>query len=112
MKIIRIDDAKEIPNPHNVSARKLLEHEHVTAIYLNLKKGEELKKHITPVDVFFYIIEGKGFVEIGKEIEEVEKEMVIFSPAKIPHKLKNPESDNFRVLVVKTPKPTTETKLL
>ncbi|MHA1269393.1 MAG: cupin domain-containing protein [Candidatus Helarchaeota archaeon] len=112
MKISKIDEVSEIPNPHNVSARKVLEHDHVTVIYLNIKKGEALRKHITPVDVFFYVIEGKGLVEIGDEIEEVEKETIIFSPAKVPHRLINKNSDNFRVLVVKTPKPTTETKLL
>ena len=112
MKISKIDEAPEIPNPHKVSARKILEHDHVTVIYLNIKKGEALKKHITPVDVFFYVIEGKGIIEIGDETEEVEKETIIFSPAKIPHRLVNQNSDLFRVLVVKTPKPTTETKLL
>ncbi|MHA1785021.1 MAG: cupin domain-containing protein [Candidatus Helarchaeota archaeon] len=112
MKIVKIDEAKEVPNPHNVSARKIIEHKHVTVIYLDLKKGEELRRHITPVDVFFYVIEGKGIVEIGDESKEISKETIILSPAKIPHKLKNPESERFRVLVVKTPKPTTETKLL
>ena len=85
MKSTNINEAKEIENPHNVSARKFLEHDHVIVVYLDLKKGEELKKHITPVDIFFYIIEGEGIVEIGEESLEVTKETVIFSPSKIPH---------------------------
>ncbi|MHA1315549.1 MAG: cupin domain-containing protein [Candidatus Helarchaeota archaeon] len=112
MKIVKITDAANVPNPHGVSARKILEHEHVTLIYLELKEGEELKLHVTPVDVFFYIIAGKGLVTIGDENQEVEPEMVIFSPAKVPHKLANPNAETFRFLVVKTPKPTTQTKLL
>ena len=30
-----------------------------------------IKRHITPVDVFFYVLEGTGVVEIGKEKQTV-----------------------------------------
>jgi mannose-6-phosphate isomerase-like protein (cupin superfamily) len=45
-----------------------------------LRAGQFLKKHTTPVDVFFYILEGKGIVEIGDEKQEIEKETLIESP--------------------------------
>ena len=77
-----------------------------------LKPGEALKKHITPVDVFFYVLEGKGVVEIGDETEEVSRDMLIESPAKIPHRLMNPGDEVFRVLVVKAPRQTEATRLL
>jgi hypothetical protein len=38
--------------------------------------------------------------------------MLVDSPAKIPHRWMNESSGIFRVLVVKIPRPTTETKLL
>jgi len=38
--------------------------------------------------------------------------MLVESPAKIPHKWTNESTAVFRVLVVKVPKPTEETKLL
>jgi len=38
--------------------------------------------------------------------------MLIESPARIPHKWSNESAILFRVLVVKVPKPTEETKLL
>ena len=60
-----------------------------------------MKKHTTPVDVFFYILEGKGEVEIGDEIKEVEKDTLIESPKDIPHLLRNTGTNIFRFLVVK-----------
>ena len=113
MKIIKAFQAPEIPTPHKVSARKLLDYEHALVVMLDLNPSETLLPHITPVDVFFYILDGEGEVKIGDEVKSVKKDDVIFSPAKIVHLLRNTHSNlNFRVLVVKTPKPTSETKLL
>jgi len=112
MKIVDIKDIPIADTPHKVAVKKLLNFEHATIVHIELKPGEALKKHITPVDVNFYILEGKGIVEIGKESENVIKDQLIFSPAKIPHTLKNESDKDFRFLVIKTPTPTSETKLL
>ena len=112
IKISNFKDIGDMKNPHGVSARKLHDSEHALVIHINLLPGEKLKKHITPVDVLFYILEGKGIVEIGDERMEVSTDMLIESPAKIPHRLINENDAPFRILVIKTPKPTTETKLL
>lgn len=114
MKIIKALEAPEAPNPHDVSARGLHETEHVQAVMVTLQPGEALKRHVTPVNVFFYVLAGHGIVEIGDEREEVSPDMLIVSPARIPHRLLN-ESENdaaFRFLVVKTPRPTKATKIL
>ncbi len=113
MQIIHAFEAQSIQTPHKVNARKLIEYNHATMIMLDLKPNEKLIPHITPVDVVFYVLEGKGEVKIGDEIQSVQKDDLIFSPAKIVHLLQNPHSEtNFRVLVIKTPKPISETKLL
>ena len=91
---------------------RTLPHLRELVIFFELKPGEALKRHITPVDVNFYILEGNGIVEIGKEREYVKKDQLIFSPAKITHTLLNESDKNFRFLVIKTPTPTSETKLL
>ena len=44
---------------------------------MTLKPGESLRRHITPVDVFFYVFEGKGVVEIGDEKKKVEKDSIV-----------------------------------
>ena len=68
--------------------------------------------HVTPVDAFFYVLEGSGVVEIGGERQTVSRDMLIDSPARIPHRLLNEGDEAFRFLVVKTPKPTNSTKIL
>lgn len=112
MKIVETKSVSEKPNPNKVSVRVLYNTEHAQAAHIELKPGEFLKKHITPTDVFFYILEGKGVVEIGDERQEVSKDMLIDSPANIPHCLLNPGDDIFRVLVVKAPRQTASTRLL
>ena len=111
-KIIDIKDVQIADTPHKVDVRKLMNFEHATIVHIELKPGEAVKKHITPVDVNFYVLEGEGVIEIGKERAEITKDQLIFSPAKIAHRLMNESERNFRFLVIKTPTPTTETKIL
>lgn len=112
MKITEFAQVTSGPNPHHVDARKMYESPHAVAVVITLKPGESLKRHLTPVDVFFYVLEGTGTVEIGDERATVGKDALIESPARIPHRWINESSGTFRVLVVKVPKPTEETKLL
>ena len=51
-----------------------------------MQPGEALKRHAPPVDVFFYILEGRGIVEIGDEQQEVVADTLVESPARIPHR--------------------------
>jgi len=60
----------------------------------------------------FYVLEGKGIVEIGNEKQEVGPDTLIDSPAKIPHCWYNKGNEILRFLVIKTPRPTESTKLL
>ncbi|NLX48350.1 MAG: cupin domain-containing protein [Methanospirillum sp.] len=112
MKITRVSDVESGPNPHRVDARKVYDSPNATAVVISLQPGEALKRHITPVDVFFYVLEGEGVVEIGDEQETVGPDRIVESPARIPHRWMNEGDSVFRVLVVKVPRPTTETKLL
>lgn len=112
MKITDVAKVPSGPNPHYVDARKVYESPHAVTVVITLKPGESLKRHLTPVDVFFYVLEGTGTVEIGEERATVGKDTLIESPAKIPHRWINESDGTFRVLVVKVPKPTEETKLL
>jgi len=112
MEIIDVKSVNTFKNPHNVKAAKLYDSEHAQAIHITLEPGESLKKHITPVNVFFYVLEGKGIVEIGAEKKEVGPDTLINSPARIPHCWYNQSEHVLRVLVVKAPRPTEATKLL
>ena len=112
MKITDVSKLVSGPNPHHVDARKVYDSPHATAVVITLEPGESLKKHLTPVDVFFYVLEGEGVVEVGDERKTVGKDMLVESPARIPHRWMNESGKIFRVLVVKVPRPVEETKLL
>lgn len=112
MKVVKVEDMEIAPNPHNVDARMLYDTEKAQIVHITLKPGERLKRHVTPVDVVFYVLEGTGIVEIGDERKEVRKDTLIESPAKIPHCWYNESDEILRVLVIKLPRPTESTKLL
>jgi len=112
MKITKVADAPSHQNPHGVDARKLYDTEHAQAVVLTLQPGERLKRHITPVDAIFFVLEGRGIVEIGDEKEEVGADTLIDSPAKIPHCWYNESDSVLRILVVKVPRQEGPSQLL
>ncbi len=112
MKIIKVKDTATKDTPHKVDVRPLYNKDTAQAMHITLQPGEELKPHITPVDVFFYVLEGNPIVLIGDEKQPVEKDALVESPKGIVHCLYNKTSEIVRILVVKAPKPTTQTKLL
>ncbi|MCK5353328.1 cupin domain-containing protein [bacterium] len=112
MKITKVSEAPVHQNPHGIDARKLYDTEHAQAVALTLQPGEQLKKHITPVDAIFFVLEGTGIVEVGDEKEEVSANTLIDSPAKIPHCWYNESDATLRVLVVKVPRQEGQSKVL
>jgi len=108
MKTVSYKEMVTTNNPHAVDARKLHSNDEVQVVHIVLKSGESLKKHTTAVNVFFYVLEGEGIVEIGDEKQVVTKDMLVDSPKNIPHCLYNESDGDFRVLVVKTPSPSNE----
>lgn len=112
IKVTKVVQVKIVDTPHKVDVRKLYDTETAQAVHITLQSGEALKPHITPVDVFFYILEGTPEVTIGDETVTVEKDSIVESPKGIVHNLSNNSPKQARILVVKTPRPTTQTKLL
>ncbi len=105
MKIVKWQEIPDLPGKAGFSAKKLIDYPDATVTIISLNKTEVVKKHITPVDALFYVVEGSGEVQIEDEIQEVHQGDLIYSPKKIPHELRNPKSDMFRFLVIKTPNP-------
>ena len=52
-------------NPHKVDARDLYRDDNALIVHLLIKAGEKLLAHKTPVDVAFYVLEGRGTVYIA-----------------------------------------------
>jgi quercetin dioxygenase-like cupin family protein len=94
---------------HNVDARNLYDTEDAMITVITLQPGQELKRHITPVDVAFYVLSGTGIIEIGDERREVGAETLVESPKDIVHCWYNESSETLRFMVVKAPRPTRKT---
>lgn len=112
MKITKVSETPIKDTPHKVDTRPVYDAESAQAVHIRLEPGETLKPHITPVDVFFYILEGTPTVHIGEEAEAVPADSVVDSPKDIVHHLSNESDKPARILVVKAPKPTAKTRLL
>ncbi len=112
MEISKVGETKIQETAHKVDVRKLYDKDSAQAMHITLQPGEALKPHITPVDVFFYVLEGTPEILVGKEKVEVQSDSLVESPKGIVHCLYNNSINVARILVVKAPKPTTQTKLL
>ena len=112
MQVTAVKTASLVENVHHVKASKLYDTAHAQVIHITLEPGESMRRHITPVDVFFYVIEGEGIVEVGDEKQSVGPDTLINSPANIPHCWYNESGGTVRFLVVKVPRPSKPTKLL
>jgi mannose-6-phosphate isomerase-like protein (cupin superfamily) len=82
---------------------------HAMAVFNTLQPRVAPKKHITSLHD---VPEGTGVVGIGDEKKSVAKDMLVESPARIPHEWTSESSSVFRVIVANVPKPAIETKLL
>jgi mannose-6-phosphate isomerase-like protein (cupin superfamily) len=107
-----MEDSEVKDTPHKVDVRNLLDTEHAQIVHILLKPGESLKKHVTPVDAAFYVLEGTPTIEIGDEKEVHGKDTLIESPARIIHTIRNESQAIARVLVIKTPRPKEASKVL
>ncbi len=96
--------------PHKVDVRNMYNTESAVISVITLQPGESLVTHVTPVDVAFYVLEGKGEVLIGDETKEVEAMTLIESPKDIKHGWSNKNDSILRFMVVKAPRPKKEAK--
>lgn len=103
-------DIKE--TPHKVDVRALYDKESAQAMHILLKPGEALKPHFTPVDVFFFVLEGTPTIQVGEVKKEIGTGMLVESPREILHCIYNYSDRVSRILVVKAPKPTQNARLL
>ena len=109
MIIKKLQDLEIMPNAHKVDARSIYDTPDAAITILTLKPGQALKRHITPVDVAFYVLSGTGIVEIGDEKQEVSEDTLIESPKDILHCWYNESDKPLRVMVIKAPRPARKT---
>ena len=105
----RLSETAIMKNAHGVDARNLYDTGDAMVTVITLEPGQSLKRHITPVDVAFYVLEGTGVVEIGEEKAEVTADTLIESPKDIVHCWYNESDSALRFMVIKAPKPDRKT---
>jgi len=105
----KLSETPVMENAHNIDSKKLYSTKDAVIIVITLKPGQSLKKHITPVDVAFYVLKGKGVVQIGEEKVTVVENTLIESPKDILHCWYNESDDDLIFMVIKAPKPTKKT---
>ncbi len=105
----KLSETPVMDNAHGVDARNLYNTEDAMVTIITLEPGQSLKQHITPVDVAFYVLEGRGIIEIGEEKQEVSKDTLVESPKDIMHCWYNESSESLRFMVIKAPRPARKT---
>ncbi len=105
----KLKETDIMDNAHGVDARNLYNKDTAMVTVITLKPGQSLKRHITPVDVAFFVLDGMGTVEIGEEKIEVKKETLIESPKDIVHCWYNTGKELLRFMVIKAPRPEKKT---
>jgi mannose-6-phosphate isomerase-like protein (cupin superfamily) len=112
MEIIKTFEMEEIPNPHFISVRALHVSDQAQFEHLMLEAGDEQKKHIAFTNVYLYILEGSGLLEVGEETVTLSSDMLIEMPTQTPHRLINNGKERLRILNIKAPRPTKATHIV
>jgi mannose-6-phosphate isomerase-like protein (cupin superfamily) len=112
MKIVKTFETAEIPNPHFISVRALLVSESAQFEHLSLEPGQVQKMHVAHTNVFFYILNGTGILEAGKETITLSADMLVEMPPETPHRLINNSNFQLRLLNIKAPRPQKPTQVV
>jgi mannose-6-phosphate isomerase-like protein (cupin superfamily) len=82
MIVKKLKDTAIMETAHHVDARNLYSKPEAMITVITLQPGQQLKRHITQVDVVFYVVSGTGIVEIGDEKMTVEADSLVESTVK------------------------------
>ncbi len=103
MNIIRMEEIEGEENKRGILAKNLISHDNAEVKNLVLSPGDEVPEHSVPVDVFFYVVSGKGTLQIREEQEIVEEDDIITCPPNTKMSLKADQGEEFSIINVKTP---------
>ena len=103
MQIIKMNEIEGSTNKRGVTSKQLHKNEDVQLMNLILQPGDVVPAHAVPVNVFFYVVSGKGTLQIGDEEKVVEASDIIPCPPDTKMSLKADQGKEFNVINVKTP---------
>ena len=96
----KLSEAGIMDNAHGVDARNLYNKDEAMVTVITLNPGQSLKRHITPVNVAFYVLKGTGILEVGDEKIEVTRNTLVESPKDIVHCWFNESSNPLRFMII------------
>lgn len=108
MKTIAMGEGKILKNDSGVVAKAMYSAPEAMIVHIVVQPGGFVAPHVTPVDMEFFVIEGRGSFSLGEESVEAGEGTLIPSPRGVPHGMKNLGQGLLRVLAVKNPRPANE----
>jgi mannose-6-phosphate isomerase-like protein (cupin superfamily) len=105
MRTIGIDEGKILKDDSGVLSRAIWSSPDAMIVHITVQPGGFVKPHVTPVDMEFFVLEGRGLFILGEESTEAGPGILLPSPRGVPHGMKNPGTGVLRVLAVKNPRP-------
>jgi quercetin dioxygenase-like cupin family protein len=106
-----VKDLSVKQTPHGVAVRAAYDTEHAQVMHISLEPGDELKWHVTPADVAFFILENRALASIGDDEEDACAGMLIENPKGIKRRPSNPHMDRASFLVMEASRPADSAKL-
>lgn len=103
MEVIKLNQIKGVKRWDGVLTREVIHNEDTKVMNLVLEAEDEVPEHSVPVNVFFYIVEGKGTLQIGEEERVVAAQDIIPCAPNTRMSLRADQGEKFVVLNVKTP---------
>ncbi len=97
--IYNTENAIKLPIP--LDAWKLISTEQAEVIVLKLKAGEKLESHKNNVNVMFYVLEGRGILEIDEEKLFMNKGDIILVKKEKQRGWENNSGSGLQLLVIK-----------
>jgi quercetin dioxygenase-like cupin family protein len=105
VKATAIDEGRIIKDDSGVLARAIYSAPEAMVVHIAVRPGGFVAPHVTPVDMEFFVIEGRGTFLLGEESTEAGEGTLIPSPRGVPHGMRNGGPGILRVLAIKNPRP-------
>jgi quercetin dioxygenase-like cupin family protein len=108
MKTTAIEQGRIIKDDSGVVARAIYSAPEAMVVHIAVQPGGFVTPHVTPVDMEFFVIEGRGTFILGEESTEAGEGTLLPSPRGVPHGMRNAGPGVLRVLAIKNPRPADE----
>ena len=105
MKTLDLKDSEVIMERDGVVGRRLYGSPEAEILHIEIAPGGAIAPHVTPVDMEFFVLEGRGLFVLGEESREAGAGTLVPSPRGVPHGMSNPGPGALRVLAIKNPRP-------